>query len=406
LRSTATQGAAHQADKKKLERLEALVRRLAEIARVRADKSNGKRLRARRHQLDLARESAAGAPDLGPSAPRIAFGNDASSSRIAVELRGYSKRFGDRVILNRTGMLIEAGQRVALVGQNGSGKSTLLKDIAASVTALDPGYDGEIRVGPSQRIAYCSQRHEALRPDKTVFEEVEDRGLKRHQAIPFLAAYRFAVLELDKPVRQLSGGERAMLQFACALLEKPNLLILDEPSNHLDIPAREALEEALDDFQGTVIIVSHDRYLLERVAGRVLWINGQTLCDFDGDYDDFWEENMADQPLRLVASAGGKTAADNAVTALEKRGRGKPHETAAKNDKTQAHNSQSPAFSAKIRETQETEKRIVALEAEQKQLEKRIAEANRSRDYGLARQLSTDLSKLLQRIEELYARWS
>ena len=272
------------------------MKRFEQIARSKADPAWGKRLRARRSQLEREKRQAVERPVLSRRAVSANFTTEATRSDIALQVRGYSKAFGDRQLFDDADLHISSGERVALVGPNGAGKTTLLRDI------VEKGdWDSRtIRIGPSIRLGYAAQEQEVLRPERTILEEVgAGAAISSNEAFGLLRRFLFGWEDLDKKVADLSGGERNRLQLARLMAVRPSLLVLDEPTNHLDIPTREAVEEALEDYAGTILVVSHDRYFLDKVAGRVVELQDGKLVSFDGNFSEFWYARQAlESPVR------------------------------------------------------------------------------------------------------------
>jgi ATP-binding cassette subfamily F protein 3 len=190
----------------------------------------------------------------------------------------------ENIILAGINLLILRGERVGLVGPNGAGKSVLFRLI---LDQMEPT-DGEIRLGPSSKIGYYAQQHETLDPDKTLLDTVRfAANWSESRTVAFLAKFLFPYSQTQEPIRNLSGGERSRLQLALMMLTDANFLLLDEPTNNLDIRSAEVLENALDEFNGTVLAISHDRYFLDRVVDRVIELDGGQLQDYSGNYSDF-----------------------------------------------------------------------------------------------------------------------
>jgi ATP-binding cassette subfamily F protein 3 len=230
------------------------------------------------------------------------------SGRIVARLKGVTKRFEDVEVLTRVGLEIHRGERIGLLGPNGAGKSTLLRMIAGQ----EAPSEGMITLGANVRPRYFAQESmAALNPANTVLEEIlGDRPLSPEQVRTYLGRFLFSGEDVFKRVEMLSGGERQRLSLARLLLDEPNLLLLDEPTNHLDIPSREALEAALHEFPGTMIVATHDRYLLERLATRILTVEDQGIADFHGTYHELRERRAkAHQTERARQDDGrpGKT---------------------------------------------------------------------------------------------------
>ncbi|MCL4516218.1 MAG: ABC-F family ATP-binding cassette domain-containing protein [Firmicutes bacterium] len=216
----------------------------------------------------------------GPAA-RFRFSPAQKSSREVVALRDVSKAFGDREIFSGLDLEIRRGDRLGIVGSNGSGKTTLLRIILGEEAASS----GEVHYGEGVTAGYFSQAIDDLDPANTVLEELlAVKNLPLGEARSLLARFLFRGEEVFKEVRVLSGGERNRLMLAKLLVAQPNLLVLDEPTNHLDIEARRSLEEALADYPGTCILVSHDRYFLDRLANRMLMIAGGKVAEYAGNY--------------------------------------------------------------------------------------------------------------------------
>jgi len=181
------------------------------------------------------------------------------------------------------------GERVGLVGPNGAGKSVLFRCIlAAAGLAADAPDRGVVRLGPSVSVGYYAQQHETLHPDWTVVQEIRDvRPMYEADAYAFLSRFLFDYAAAQKQVRQLSGGERSRLQLARLMRSDVNFLLLDEPTNNLDIPSAEVLEAALEEFNGTVLVISHDRYFLDRIVDRVVALEDGVLVEAEGGYSDY-----------------------------------------------------------------------------------------------------------------------
>ena len=208
------------------------------------------------------------------------------SGRAVIELKAAVKRYGATAVYDGADVLVERGQRVALVGPNGAGKTTLLK-LLAGVTPLD---GGEHKLGQNVRLGYFAQDHaEMLDDERSVLAEVMSvatMGTAGHVR-PLLGAFLFSGDAVEKRVGVLSGGERSRLALAKLLLEPANCLLLDEPTNHLDLAAKEVLLDALLAYKGTIIIVAHDRYLLDRLPTQVIEVGGGHAMRYLGNYEDY-----------------------------------------------------------------------------------------------------------------------
>ncbi len=187
----------------------------------------------------------------------------------------------DHILLAGLNLLIWHGERVGMLGPNGAGKSVLLRCILGQEAPTG----GEIKIGPSVTTGYYAQEHETLDPDKTLLEEIRQVGpMYEQQAVSFLGRFLFPYHMVRQRVCDLSGGEQSRLQLAKLMLSNANFLLLDEPTNNLDLPSCEMLENALDEFEGTVLVVSHDRYFLDRVVDRIVELQDGDLTEYLGDY--------------------------------------------------------------------------------------------------------------------------
>ncbi len=229
-------------------------------------------------------EAASTAPPRERRAIRVKTAAPPPSGRLVVRLKDVSKRFGQAEVLRGVSLEIFRGERIGLLGPNGTGKTTLLKVIAG----LEAPTSGTTSLGVGVIARYFAQEvSESLETANTILDEIlADRPMTPQQIRTYLGRFLFSGEDVFKRVAMLSGGERQRLSLAKLLLETPNLLLLDEPTNHLDIPSREALEAALREFPGTMLVATHDRYLLERLATRILTIQEQGVADFQGTYHE------------------------------------------------------------------------------------------------------------------------
>jgi len=204
---------------------------------------------------------------------------------IALEAEGLRKAFGERVLFDGLDLKLRGGDRVALIGPNGIGKTTLLR----CLMGREPLDAGELRYGPKAQVGYFDQRQQDLDLNKDVLNEVWDAfpALNQSQVRGALGLFLFSADDVFVPLRLLSGGERSRVSLTKLMLRRDNFLLLDEPTNHLDADSREALEQALDGYEGTILAVSHDRYFINRFANRVLVMGPEGLTAYEGNYDDY-----------------------------------------------------------------------------------------------------------------------
>lgn len=209
--------------------------------------------------------------------PEVLSGNDVLS------VKNLSKSFDDNILFDDISFEIKRGERVALIGNNGTGKTTLLKII----NNLIPANSGEIQLGAKVAIGYYDQEHHVLDLEKTLFEEIQDAypDLNHTKIRNTLAAFLFTGSDVFRYIHELSGGERGRLSLAKLMLSNANFLILDEPTNHLDMVSKEILEEALNNYTGTVFYVSHDRYFINTTATRIIELTNKSIINYIGNYD-------------------------------------------------------------------------------------------------------------------------
>ncbi|MGD9939073.1 MAG: ABC-F family ATP-binding cassette domain-containing protein [Clostridia bacterium] len=385
LQRAAGQGQDWQADRKRVERLEALVRRFAEIARSRPDPAWGKRLRARRSQLARVKAEATERPDIGNRDAAVSFLGEASKADLALAVDGYAKTYDEVSVLEPSGFTILNGERVALVGPNGCGKTSFVRDLV-SRGSWD---DKEIRVGPSMVIGYCAQHQEVFDPGETLEEAFLRILPTSREVFAQVSKFLFGYDDLSKRISSLSGGELNRLQLARASALKANFLVLDEPTNHLDIPTREAVEDALADFEGTVLVVSHDRYFLEKVTDRVVFIDDKHFIEYEGGFAEYWRDSGS-----LAVHGGPKTG----TAALANRGK------AVERGKVTGRGTTGEKDPGKTKES-ELEARIAVMERQKETLERQIADRFDKRDFKGAKELANELARHNSRLAELWDNW-
>lgn len=223
---------------------------------------------------------------------RINFRVDKTPGRVLVELKDVSKSFGENVIIEHSSAEIDRGDKIALIGANGKGKSTLLRIIAGTET-----FKGERKWGHNVDESFYAQHQlEALNINNTILDEVKECGsqMTELELRSLLGCFLFSGDDSDKPIKILSGGEKARVALAKTIISKANFLMLDEPTNHLDIHSCELLIEALNKYEGTIILVSHDRYFVSKTANKIWEIVDHELKEFKGGYEEYvaWKERM------------------------------------------------------------------------------------------------------------------
>ena len=219
---------------------------------------------------------------------RIALVPSITSGKDVLDISELSKAFDDEVLFQKISFSLKRGEHVAIIGDNGTGKTTLLK----LINELLPADEGTIRLGTNVHIGYYDQEHHVLHPEKSIYDEISDEypAMTTTEIRNILAAFLFTGDDVFKLIRECSGGERGRISLAKLMLSEANFLILDEPTNHLDITSKEILEDALNDYEGTILYVSHDRYFINRTAHRILELSGKTLTGYLGNYDYYLEK--------------------------------------------------------------------------------------------------------------------
>jgi len=234
---------------------------------------------------------------------RFRFETKRRTGEDALFLRDLSKSFGDRTLFQHVNLTLRAGDRVALLGPNGIGKSTLLKCLVGE----ESPDTGAVRWGANVDMGYYDQKQEGLHPEKTVLNEVWDTfpRLEQNEVRGALGLFLFTGEDVFMPIHTLSGGEKGRVALTKLMLRRDNLLLLDEPTNHLDMDSREVLEDALENFEGTILAVSHDRYFINRFATRVAVLGENGIKEYLGNFDDYaarlqWEKNQEGQDPRFA----------------------------------------------------------------------------------------------------------
>ena len=370
---------------KSMARYDADIARLQRfVDRFRYKKSKAKQAQAKLTQIGRLKEERSGSAEtaalLSRRSRRLGFEflNPPRSGRDVVEVEGLSLRAGEKALLDGVSFAIERGEHVALVGPNGSGKTTLIETILGR-REVDKG---SVRLGHGVVPAYFSQHEAELDERGSVLDCVQAMtGLRRPDAQNLLGRFLFSGWEThEKPVKVLSGGERRRLALAVVVASGANLLVLDEPTNHLDLESREALESALENFPATVLLVSHDRALLDCVAERTLAIEDGTIDSYDGG----WADYVRSREDRLVTVPG--------TVKTPQRAESTPTKPRAERPKPQGP---SPL--------EHVEREIAAQEETVAALERRLAE-----DWGNVELLAAhtaardELQRLLERWEALF----
>ena len=276
---------AFQAQQKEIKRLEQSANRLLTWGKVFDNEKFSKRGMNILKRLDKIER--VDKPLIDPQKMRLELRSSRGSDKV-LEIIGLAKSFGEkeeeRIILAGIDLLLMRGERVGLVGPNGAGKSLLFRLILDQMGADE----GSINLGPSVRVAYYAQQHETLDFNSTPLDIVrKEARFSEESAVGFLKRFLFTYDQCRGRVKELSGGERSRLQLAILMLSGANFLLLDEPTNNLDIASIEVLENALDDFEGTILTISHDRYFLDRIVSRICDLEEGFITEYTGNYSDY-----------------------------------------------------------------------------------------------------------------------
>jgi ATPase subunit of ABC transporter with duplicated ATPase domains len=250
-------------------------------------------------RLDRARREAAERPIVRRERVRFNFDSERSGQKV-LEAKGLSKSVGARELFAPFDLMLYYGERVGIVGPNGSGKTTLLRTIVGQL----PPDRGTVKIGASVVLGYYSQEQETLPGEMTPLDFVRSlKPLNEQAAISLLRRLLFSYRDAHHAIRELSGGEKSRLQVARLMLTDANFLVLDEPTNNLDIASVEVLEDALNDFQGTLLTVSHDRYFMDRVVTHIVAIEpGGRVREYPGNYSEYLSKRSAAAELALSAA--------------------------------------------------------------------------------------------------------
>ncbi len=272
------------AQQKEIARLEEAIARFKLWASIVVDERHIKQARNKQRQIDAMEKVEK--PVLTRRTMALRLHAAERGGQKVIELRDVTAAFDEDIVLLGVNLEVRRGERVGLVGQNGAGKSVLAKLLTGE---LEPA-SGTRWIGPSIAVGYFAQGHETLDPDATPLDLVRAaRAYTESQAVAQLGKFLFTYEQSRQPIRTLSGGERSRLQLLLLMFSNANCLILDEPTNHLDIDSSEVLEAALEDYAGTVVVVSHDRYFLDRIADRIVEVRDGDLRSFEGGYTAWME---------------------------------------------------------------------------------------------------------------------
>lgn len=355
--------------------------------------STSKMAKSRQHMLD--RIERIDKPLMYTKPPKIKLEYDIEPTKDIVRVVDCPLVVGEgadkKELIKSLTMNVRRGEHVAIIGANGIGKTSILKLIQGII----PHEGGNISWGGNVKISYFEQEHAILDPHKTVLEEIMDRypRLSEQQARSVLGAVLLTGENVFKPISVLSGGERAKLCFAIMALNRGNVLVLDEPTNHLDLNTKEVLEDALAEFGGTIILVSHDRYLLNKVASRIIEIKHDEVNSYEGNFDAYSEAVNAARQLKMQSEAEIKRAEE---------------EKAYKENKARQYRSkeQRAADAQKRNRIRELEKEIEDTEVLIFELENVISDPEIASDYSKMSEKCKELEEAKTALDQKMDEWA
>lgn len=355
--------------------------------------STSKMAKSRQHMLD--RIERIDKPLMYTKPPKIKLEYDIEPTKDIVRVVECPLVVGEgadkKELIKSLTMNVRRGEHVAIIGANGIGKTSILKLIQGII----PHEGGNISWGGNVKISYFEQEHAILDPRKTVLEEIMDRypRLSEQQARSVLGAVLLTGENVFKPISVLSCGERAKLCFAIMALNRGNVLVLDEPTNHLDLSTKEVLEDALAEFGGTIILVSHDRYLLNKVASRIIEIKHDEVNSYDGNFDAYSEAVNAARQLKMQSEAEIKRAEE---------------EKAYKENKARQYRSkeQRAADAQKRNRIRELEKEIEGTEVLIFELENAISDPEIASDYSKMSEKCKELEEAKTALDQKMDEWA
>ncbi|MEK1332337.1 ABC-F family ATP-binding cassette domain-containing protein [Limosilactobacillus fermentum] len=351
--------------------------------------STTKRAQARRRQLEKMERMER--PQTDDKSIHFSFSSQKESGNEVLDVEGLKIGYQDTVLAGPLTFNERKGQRIGIIGPNGIGKSTLLKTLLKKMPAIA----GTIKFGANLDIGYYDQEQQQLHPEKTVLDEVWDDHpeIDETQIRNLLGSFLFVGDDVYKHVSDLSGGQKARLELTKLSFEPINFLILDEPTNHLDIDSREVLEGAINDFDGTVLFISHDRYFINQVATDVLAMQKDGITRYQGDYDDY---------LRAVTEQE-QASADDSTTPDQKRA---PKAGSAAQQSYQQSKEAQKARRKLQRTVADLEEQMNQLGEQQEQVETQMADPDVATDIGKLTDLQKELDALTKQLEDVEEQWT
>ncbi|KMT23308.1 ribosomal protection-like ABC-F family protein [Clostridium cylindrosporum] len=367
----------YELQQKEIERIESMIEKFRSFNREKSIKQ------AESREKMLEKIERIDKPLLDEKSSRINFECKVKSGVDVMIVDELSKSYSDRKLFENISFMIRREERIALIGENGRGKSTIFKIIKEDI-APSSGY---IKIGKNVQIGYYDQEQRELSTHKTILDEIWDSF--PHMAVKdvrnTLAAFLFTGDDVFKEISLLSGGEKCRLALLKLMLSKPNFLLLDEPTNHLDILSREALEEALLSYDGTLFVISHDRYFLNKIINRILELDENSITEYLGNFQYYIEKKNANDD-DLVVSTVGKT------------------KTQVKEERKKLRGEREKIKKAKL-EIKDIEKTLEKLESEIASLEEDLCNEEVYSNPEKSLEVNTKINNNKKKIDELYERW-
>ena len=346
------------------------------IARNKVRASTANMAKSREKQLEKIQPVKLVAKDALP--PLFRFEFTVQPVKDVLTVKDFSVTFDKRTVLDSLNLHITRGEKVALIGLNGTGKSTLLRRIAGGFAAGQ----GKIVLGANVRMGFYDQESLNLQPQLRVLDQLwfDNTRMSQTEVRSLLAKVRLGADDIDKHVGDLSGGERARLALAMLMAKDNNFLVLDEPTNHLDLSSRESLENALVEYQGTILFVSHDRYFINKIAGKVDVLQDGRITEYSGNYDSYLQQSRKEKQQAESA---------NNVTPVVTKGYRSPKQRALETN-----------LKARLKAVEQS---LVEMEREEQKLNALLVE--QAADYNLYRQTAEQLEQLEQKYQKAMEEW-